>query len=413
MAWTDQTAASGGGAGLPLHTTPEGDCMYKLFSVDDHIIEHARVWTDRLPAKHRELGPRVIEEGGRQHWLYEGDKRWSCMGISAVAGKPPEFWDKDAASFADMIPGCYDPKQRVKDFLADGILATVCFPQFARFGGSKFLEFRDKELALLCARAYNDFVIDEWCASGPEGFYVPMGICMLWDVAESVREIHRNAARGFRALAFVENPVPLGLPSFFTDHWDPIFRACEETDTVVCMHIGSAVDSPIPSPDGPMTVQIALGAVGTQISAVNLLMSPVCRRFPKLKIMLSEGGIGWIPAMLERADRQFQRHRLWTKMDEITPTEIFKRNIFTCMIYEPICFRELRHVIGIDKIVWECDYPHADTPWPASQREVAEVMQGIPQDEIEAVTFRNAERVFRWKMADPKLAEPYLKKLAA
>lgn len=367
---------------------------YDLFSVDDHVIEHGTVWTDRLPARLHDVAPHVVEEDGREYWVYE-DQRGLTMGLNAVAGKPQEEWDLEPTRFSDMIPGCYDPHERAKDILADGIRASVCFPTLPRFGGVLFTTFTDKALANLCVRAYNDFMIDEWCGSVP-GLYVPMIIGQLWDPELCAAEIRRCAEKGNRAISFPENTVPLGLPSFYTDHWDPVWRACVETDTVICMHIGTSGSVPTPSPDAPFIVSIALANLNAFEASVNLMMSPVPRRFPDVRFVFSEGGIGWIPAALERADRQFLRHRLWADMtDQSLPSEVFRRNMWVCMIEEPIGLTFREH-IGVDRILWECDYPHADTPWPNSQRDVGQALKGLPDDDIAAMTHGNAEKLFGW-----------------
>lgn len=140
--------------------------MFKLFSFDDQIIEPADVWSSRMPAKFLERAPRVVEQDGREFWVYE-DERGLTMGLNAVAGLPREQWNSVPARFTDMIPGCYDPKARSKDLLSQGVLASVNFPTPPRFGGALFAGFKDKELASACVRAWNDFIIDEWCAGGP------------------------------------------------------------------------------------------------------------------------------------------------------------------------------------------------------------------------------------------------------
>ena len=142
--------------------------MLKLFSADDHIIEHASVWQDRVPAKYRDAAPRVIEEDGREYWVYE-DTRGETMGLNAVVGRPRDQLNPDPIRFSEMRAGCYDPAERAKDMLADGILASVLFPTLPRFAGTLFLTFQDKALADVCVRAYNDFVLDEWCPAGPPG----------------------------------------------------------------------------------------------------------------------------------------------------------------------------------------------------------------------------------------------------
>src|SRR3979490_716751 len=154
--------------------------MLRLFSADDHIIEHARVWQDRVPQRFQEGAPRGIEEDGREYWVYAG-MRGETMGLSAVVGRPKDQVNLDPVRFADMRPGCYDPRERAKDLFSDGIYASVLFPSLPRFSGTLFLTFDDKELANVCVKAYNDFIIDEWCPAGPPGLYVPTIICQLWD----------------------------------------------------------------------------------------------------------------------------------------------------------------------------------------------------------------------------------------
>ena len=376
--------------------------MYKIFSVDDHIIEPADLWTSRLPAKYREIGPRVVDEGGREFWAFE-DQRVLTVGLNAVAGHPREEWNSEPTRFGDMIPGCFDPKERARDMLSQGVLASVCFPTLPRFGGMLFNSFKDKELADLCVRAWNDFILDEWCPAGPPGLFVPMTICQVWDPQLAAEEVRRCAGLGSRALCFVENPVPDGLPGFHTDHWDPLWDAVTETGLPVCMHIASSGYVPMPDPKAPVSTLITLFNVCGMLALVNLVTSPVCHKFPTIQIAFSEAGIGWIPSVLERADRQMDRHTGWahTKRD-LKPSEIFARNMYACMVEEPLGL-SFYEAIGPDRILAETDYPHSDSPYPHVQKAYEEVFAGIPDEVVEMVSHGNAERLFNWKMADESL----------
>ncbi len=378
--------------------------MFNLFSVDDHVVEHAYVWTDRVSAKHRERAPHVIFENGREQWEYE-DERTLTMGLNAVAGLPPEKWSTEPSRFDDMIPGCYDPVQRADDFISQGILASVAFPTLPRFGGALFSTFKDKDLASECVRAWNDFILEEWCTSGPPGLYVPMVIVQLWDPHLAAAELTRCVEKGAKALCFVENPVPLGLPGFHSDAWSPLWEVTQETDVPVCLHIGSSGVTTVPDPANPnsaMMQLIALANVNSMSSVINVLLSDTLHDFPKLKMVWSEAGIGWVPSTLERADRQVSRHQGWAAQHDMLPSELFHRNMYCCMIDEPLGLRH-RADIGIDRILWENDYPHADTPWPIVQESCEELFSGVPQDDIDIITHGNAERIFNWKMADPAL----------
>jgi predicted TIM-barrel fold metal-dependent hydrolase len=375
--------------------------VLELFSVDDHVVEPADVWSSRVPAKFRDGAPHVIEEDGREFWVYE-DQRSLTMGLNSVAGKPREQWGLEPARFSDMIPGSYDPKERARDLLANGVLASVNFPSLPGFGGRLFAQFKDKELADACVRAWNDFILDEWVPGGPPGMFVPMVICQLWDPELAEAEIRRCVSKGAKALCFVENPSPMGLPSFWTDFWDPIWAVAEETDLPVCMHVGSSGYTPIQSSDSNFLEPIAIGMIGALMGSINLMLAPPAYKFPKLKLVWSEGGIGWIPAALERADRQFERHNYWAKAGDTKPSEIFHRNMWVCMIEEPVGLSFREHV-GVDKILWECDYPHADTPWPHAQKAAEELFAGVPAAEVAAITHGNAEQLFSWTMADPAL----------
>ena len=380
--------------------------MLRLFSADDHIIEPPGVWRDRVPARYRDVAPHVVEDNGREYWEYE-DTRGETMGLNAVVGKSRDEYNPDPIRFADMRPGCYDPAERAKDMLADGILASILFPTLPRFAGTLFPKFKDLDLADVCVRAYNDFVIEEWCPGGPPGMFVPTIISQLWDPALGAAEIRRCAELGARALSFPENPVPLGLPSYWTDHWDPVWQACQDADVVLCLHIGTSGEIPIPSPEAPDVVSFSMLQVGSIMSSVNLMMSPVCRKFPGLKFVFSEGGIGWLPNAIERADRMWLRHKGYSGLDETLPSEIYRQNMYLCMIEEPVCLK-YRDDIGVDHIMWECDYPHTDTTWPDSQSTTEEVLKlaNVSDEEADLITHGNAERVFRWKMADPATVAP-------
>jgi predicted TIM-barrel fold metal-dependent hydrolase len=366
---------------------------YELISVDDHIIEPPDVWTDRLPSKYQESAPRVVElEGGREAWLVNGTPS-TTMGLNAVAGRPQEEWDMDPLNYAGMIEACYNPSIRAKELEVDGVVGSVCFPSLFGFSGSRILEFKDRELALLLCQAYNDWVFEGWCAAAPN-LFIPMMTMPLWDTQLCADEVRRTAAMGGRCITFPEDPGGLGLGNLWEGSWDPLWDALSETGMVVNCHIGTAGNMPRPT-GAKFHVSIMLAQVTAAIGMVNLIESPVLRDFPKLQFCFSEGGLGWIAAQLERCDRMWERHKHWSSLDGLLPSEIFRRNILGTFVDDQIGI-DLRYHIGVERIMWESDFPHVETPWPHSQDVIKRLMHDVPDDEAELMTSGNARRVYNW-----------------
>ncbi len=366
-----------------------------LVSVDDHVVEPPDMFANHLPAKYKDLAPRVIEaEDGSDVWLYEGQELPN-IGLNAVSGKPPEEYGIDPTTFAEMRPGCYDIAARIDDMNANGVLGSMCFPSFPQFCGQLFSRTEDKTVALAMVQAYNDWHVDEWCGFAP-GRFIPLALPPIWDAELMAAEVHRMAAKGCRAVTFSENPEKLGWPSFHNEHWDPFWRAVSETGTVVCLHIGSSSQLTITSIEAPINVMITLQPMNIVQAAADILWSRVLTEFPDVRFALSEGGIGWIPYFLERADYVYKHHQAWTGQDlPMLPSELFAERFITCFISDAAGVKN-RHDVGIDMMTWECDYPHSDSTWPASPELLAEALVGVPDDEVRKITHENAIRLFHY-----------------
>jgi predicted TIM-barrel fold metal-dependent hydrolase len=374
-----------------------------LISVDDHIVEPPDMWEGRVPAKYVDLAPKlVVQDDGTDAWEYQG-RRSAYAGLNAVIGRPPEDYGLDAQAYSDMRPGCYDVHQRVRDMNANGVLAALCFSSWAGLAGGQFYRTDDKELALALLQAYNDWHIDGWCAEYPERF-IPLGIVPIWDPELMAGEVHRLAEKGCRAISFTENPVPLGLPSLHQDHWDPFWAAVEDEQAVVCMHIASSSQIAMTSPDAPFGVNHCYGPTRTMGAACDLLFSSIFKKFPTFKVALSEGGIGWIPFMMEKMDIHYAHHRAWTGEDfgDKLPSQIFRERILTCFVEDPVGVK-LREDIGIDSITWECDYPHSDSTWPTSPEKLWKEIGHIPAGDIDKITHLNTMRDYHF---DPFAIRP-------
>jgi predicted TIM-barrel fold metal-dependent hydrolase len=370
-----------------------------LISVDDHVIEPPDIFLHHLDAKWLPRAPKMQRNAeGSDVWVF-GDLVMETAALNAVAGRPREEYGLEPQSLDEVRPGCYDVHERVKDMDAGGVLASMNFPSFPTFTARTFL-CEDRGLSLALVRAYNDWHIDEWCGAHP-GRFIPMAVPAIWDVEETAAEVRRTAAKGCHSLSFTENPAALGYPSFHSDYWDPLWRACCDTATVLSVHLGSSGRLTIPAVDSPPDVMITLQPMGLQAAAADILWSPVLRKFPALRVALSEGGTGWIPYFLERIDRTYEMHSAWTLQDfgGRLPSEVFREHFLTCFISDPIGV-EMRHRIGIDNIAWEADYPHSDSLWPGAPEELHATFarSEVPDDEIAKMTHENA---MRWYSFDP------------
>jgi predicted TIM-barrel fold metal-dependent hydrolase len=389
----------------------------RIISVDDHVVEPPDLWTSRLPAKYLDRAPRVERDRARFHfeggvfsfekgveggewcdwWLYD-DLVYPFPKLSAAVG----FDDLDVTpvTFDEIRPGCWKQKDRLADMDANHVDASICFPNtLPRFAGQAFYERADKELALLCVQAYNDWMIDEWSAGDGKGRLIPLTIVPLWDARLAADEVRRCAGKGSFAVAFSENPHPLGLPSIHDKDrfWDPFFAACQETETVVCMHIGSSSKMPSTSPDAPFIVSSTLTFSNAMGSMLDFIFSGTLERFPQLVIAYSEGQVGWMPYVLERADK------LWAERSDNSfgtnlphpPTSYIPGRIYGCIFDDETGLRN-RDVIGMDQICFETDYPHADSTFPRSKEVATEICEQAGLDETETYKLLrgNAIRAF-------------------
>ncbi len=383
----------------------------KIISVDDHVVEPADVWERWLPAKFKDRGPKVVRRGisgidyvgtagYKEHfddssptkvdcWIYE-DLVYTHKRMVAAAGYPKEEMTMTPITYDDMRPGCYDPKARLEDMDISHVEASMCFPTFPRFCGQTFYEGTDKELGMACVQAYNNWMVEEWCADSG-GRLIPLGIIPLWDLEASVAEVHRNAERGVRAVCFSELPYHLGLPTIHSGHWDPFFEACAETGTVIAMHIGSSSTMAGASPDAPPSVSATLAFGGAMASMTDFMMSGILVRNPELKLLYAESQIGWIPHVLQRIDQVWEDNQAWGQTKHIPepPSTYFHHNIFSCFINDPHGLKSLDE-IGVDNVMVETDYPHSDSTWPDTQSIVTKIMEGLDEESIYKITRGNA-----------------------
>ncbi len=368
---------------------------YTLISVDDHLVEPPHMFEGRLPASFQARAPRVIEtDEGHQAWQFE-DRRYTQVGINAVAGRKPDRAGRtEPFRFDHMRRGCWDIHARIRDMDINGVWASLNFPSLITgFAGRVFSFAKDRELGLHTVRAWNDWLFEEWYSPYPDRI-IPCGITFLTDPLLAAQEIRRNAERGFTSVTLPEKPHWARLPSLFSGYWDSVIEACVETGTVISLHVGSSGGYQAPE-DAPglelaatMFGQLSLGA------CAEWLWSRYPSKYPDLKIALSEGGIGWVAMLIDRLDNLVDRSGYAADYFDERPADILRRNFWFCTIDDPSTI-DTRHCIGVENIMLEVDYPHGDSTWPNTQSVIEQVWGHLPEDELRLICCENAAALYR------------------
>jgi len=368
-----------------------------LISIDDHTVEPPDLFARHVPDRYREFAPRVVTDAnGDCFWEYDGTKLPN-IGLNAVAGRPNTEWGFEPSRFEDMRRGCYDVHERVRDMDIAGVLASLCFPSFPTISGALFTFRGEPDVSKVMVRAYNEWHLEEWCGAYPDRF-IPLGILPLWDPELAAAEVRWLASKGCRAITVPQHIGSYGGPPWQDPHWDPLWAACVDESTVVNIHIGTGGGAPVPSDLTNYLAYNAIVAIDTVRFMADLLFSRVIAEFSNLTFALSEGGIGWIPFVLERLEDTYSRQRAWTGDDlgcGLTPTDVFRRNFIACFIRDRVGI-ETRERIGVDTICWEMDYPHSDSSWPDAAEQLAAQLEGCSHEDVEKICWRNAARRFHY-----------------
>ena len=368
------------------------EVRYTVISVDDHLVEPPDMFEGRLPSSLQPRAPRIVEVDGKQIWEFDGGL-YTQVGMNALAGRRLETVKLEPFRFEHMRRGCFDIDARIHDMDLNGVWASLNFPSMITgFCGRVFSQCSDPVLGLAVTKAWNDWLFEEWYSPYPTRI-IPLGITFLTDPEAGAAEIYRNAERGFRSVTLPERPHRLGLPSLFLDYWEPIIRACAETDTVISLHVASS--GMADHPEGCPNLQVGATLFGqlSLTACAEWLWSGWPLRYPNLKIAMSEGGIGWVAMLIDRLNNIIDRSGYGLGWD-IRPADILRRNFWFCTIDDPSTI-QTRYTIGVDRIMVEVDYPHGDGTWPDTQSVIDQCWGHIPPTELRQMCSENAAALYR------------------
>jgi predicted TIM-barrel fold metal-dependent hydrolase len=391
---------------------------YSIIDVDTHVTESPDLWTSRAPERLRERVPRIeTSDNGRMSWVVGGKSMLASPGLTATAGRgsfknPPK-------TFGEMHPGAYDAKARLKYMDELGIWAMVMYPNVGGFGAQQFLKLGDPELMLTCVQIYNDWQT-EW-ASADSRRLLPITSIPFWDVDAAVKEVRRCAAMGHKGILFTGEPQYFGKPLMGDPHWNPLWEVAVELEQPISFHIGSGNMEEGLLQDkmktyGKMAAFAELAVdifLRNGVQLTDLLMSGVLARYPKIKFVSVESGIGRIPFVLEAIDYQYGGNSVAEEHPEFDrlPSEYFKRNVYACYWFEQIAPRRLIDKIGADNVLFETDFPH---PTSLYGQEVHDRIKGGLSDCEESVRHKilwaNGQKLYK---VQPPTAADEAKRAAA
>ena len=384
----------------------------KVIDVDTHVSEPEDLWTSRVSKKWGDLIPHVVRDPrGQRHpdqpvgdvWIFGGELA-TGTGLFAMAGHD-KYFPQHPPTLADADPAAFDAKARLERMDEYGLHAQVLYPNVAGFGSGRFLKLGVPELMLECVQAYNDF-LTEWCSEAPERL-IPITALPFWDIAACVTEIERCAAQGHRGILFGSHTETFEQPWLGDPAWDPVWDTAQEAGLSINFHIGSgAAAGPTAFPGHGPRIRLIKGSVmafmdnGAAISEV--ILSGLCHRFPKLKFVSVESGVGWVPFLLEALDWQWLNNGGFLEHPEfdLLPSEYFRRQVYACFWFEQA---GARHALELypDNVLYESDFPHPTSmsPGPASSADVPKdyidkVMGDLSEELQQKILHDNAVRVY-------------------
>ncbi len=348
-------------------------------------------WGDRIPHV-------AAQADGGERWVIDGQPRAS--GSLASTGALCADRTSEPQNWKQVPESAYDPKARLAAMDSDRIDCSVLYPSAAGLSGEAIGAIKDVELQIECARVYNDWIIDVWCASSPR--FVPQAILPVGSIEAATAEARRAVGRGHRGVIMPAQPSQINpaAPHLYKSDWDPLWQAIQELDVPVCFHAGSAPSvlfdiSPAYDSIGARAFDNVRRSAGSAALINGMVLSGILYRFTGLQVVFPGSAIDYVPFALEALDHQWERQLLARNEGlKERPSEVFHRQCYVTTWKEKVGLRN-RGYIGADRILWESEFPHASSTYPESARMIENNFADVPGDEREQILWRNAARLYK------------------
>ena len=369
---------------------------YPIIDCDAHVNEPPDLWLERLPSKWKDRAPQVRHDDNGDLWIFDGGREKWPVGLTAVAGLSYFDYKPMGITYASMRPGSFDTRARLDDMDADGIYAQIVYPSVTLRGARIYSQDRDLQVA--CVRAYNEWLL-EFCEDSG-GRLIGQAILPTANLEDAIAELEWALENGHRGCVISSFPNGSLDPK---PEDDKFWALAEEAGVPIAVHIGSFVRGSLAGRRESWSSlafvgMAALTKAGGQTLPVvcDILFSGIFQRFPRLKIVLVESNIGWIPTLLEQSDDMFRRYRWYTgaaNEQKEMPSDIFFRNFWASFMVDTVGM-DLRHRMNVDHMMWSTDYPHSGSDWPNSRVTIERVFRDVPVGEVKKMLHTNCKALY-------------------
>ncbi len=361
--------------------------QYELIDSDTHMIYPPNMWEKWLSKKFQDRAPKLVKDqsGEGDAWRMDPDLPPEPLGLTFAAGKRYEDMKWSGSTYDDIRPGAYDGPERLKDMDFDGVDAGVVYSDNRTIG--QVLGFKNKDQQLALIQAYNDWLLQEFCATDTARL---VGLTQIPNcgIEASVSELKRCAKLGARGILLRNYPSG---GTFLTPEDDPFWQACIEENMPIGIHIGfSSGVSGVASFNRKAHAAGGAGSMGRIIPIItDMIYEGLFDRYPELRVSAVETGSGWLPYILEQLDTLYWRNRTWSGIElQHLPSRYWFSNWSITFVEDQYGVKN-RHSIGVDNMMWSTDYPHNGCDWPYSRKVMGTMFTDVPADEMKKMTCDN------------------------
>jgi uncharacterized protein len=387
----DYATQSGG-----LHPSLEG---IKIVDTDTHITEAPDLFTSRAPAKYKDKVPYVKRDtDGVDRW-YVGDRNFGSMGGNVIRKDNNKLLGRLAfPKLEEAHPGGHLMKPRLRAMDDMGVYAQVCYQNSGVTQAGSLMSLGDNDLALSIIQMYNDASAEYQQVSGQRIFN--MAHLPFWSQKALETEARRCIDMGLKGFVLPDTPERVGVPSFLDDYWTPFLEMCDATGTPLNFHLNSAVDPNTITWDGfgfeqTLAVVATMFSIGNAATLGNWMVSGRLDKHPGLKIGLIESGMGWVPFAVEALEHQFNEMMPSSKTSLTRrPWDYFRDHFWVTYWFEKVGPKLLLETIGVDKVMFETDFPHPTSLYPGVQAHVVDTLSGYDFATKKKVLQDNAVKLY-------------------